>query len=80
MNDIAHYFSIPWRRRLFNSPSSATASLGARHLTFVTEILMIYSFRKREGGQNRESFGVVSTPQSMPMRNLLPGFRPLARH
>jgi len=54
--------------------------LGARHLIFVTEILMIYSFRKREGGQNRESFGVVSTPQSMPMRNLLPGFRPLARH
>ena len=41
---------------------------------------MIYSFRKREGEQNRESFGVVSTPQSMPMGSLLPGFRPLARH
>jgi hypothetical protein len=54
--------------------------LGRDIRLFVTAILMINSSRKREGGQNRESFGVVSTPQFMPMRNLLPGFRPLARH
>jgi len=54
--------------------------LGRDIRIFVTEILMINSSRKREDGQNRESFGVVSTPQSMPMESLLPGFRPLTRH